>query len=168
MLFTRKSRQETKALRHGLLIAVSALVLAGCMSATGDMRSEDNVVPVEAAASPAPEQQDDGEAGAGYRDPMVSARGNPTGSGAAQPADPPAQPGNLADVIMQPAQVNAHQTSIYASGTTAPAEADNRPDGAPAIGNLYSVNPGAIPVDGNAETTGSIPSKGRQIGRAHV
>lgn len=163
MLFTRKSGLETKTLRHGLLIAVSALVLTGCMSATGDMRAEDNAVPVDAAAaSAASEQQDAGEAVDGYRDPLVSARGNPTGNGATQSADAPAQPANLADVIMQPAQVNAQQTSIYASGTAASVEADNRPDGGPAIGNLYSVNPGRIPADGNAETTGSVPAKGRQ------
>lgn len=163
MLFTRTPGQQTKAIRRGLLIAVSALVLTGCMSATGDMRSEDNAVPVEAAAAaPQPEQQDDGEAAVGYRDPMVSARDNPTGKGAAEPAGLPAQPGNFADVIMQPAQVNAHQTSIYASGTTAPAEADNRPDGGPAIGNLYGVSPGTFPADDNAETTGSIPAKGRR------
>lgn len=167
MLFTRKSSQETRAIRiglvgNGLLVVVSVLALSGCVSAAGDMRSEDNVVPIEAEAPPAPEQQDDGKSVAGYRDPMVSARGNPTGSGSAEPAGAPAQPGNLADVIMQPAQVNAHQTSIYASGTAALTDAGSRPDAVPAISNLYSVSPAAIPVDGNAETTGSIPAKGRR------
>lgn len=157
MLFTRNFGVETKSFWNGLLIAVSALALSSCMSATGDMRSDDNAVPVETAA-PGSEQQADDEAVAGYRDPMVSAK---TNAAPPQNTNATAQPANLADAIMQPAQVNAHQASIYASGAAASTSDAARPDGvsSPAITNLYGASTGAIPADDNAETTGSIPAK---------
>ncbi|MBD9372250.1 DUF882 domain-containing protein [Rhizobium sp. ARZ01] len=165
MLFTtRKSGEKPKALRNGFLIAFSALTLSGCMSATGDMRSEDNAVPVEAAATPEQSQQTDDEDVAGYRDPMVSAGGK-AGSIPTQAAETGTTPqsANLAEVIMQPAQVNAYQASIYSSGAAAAPEGAVPGNGAaaPAITNLYSVGNEAMPAEGKAETTGSIPSGGR-------
>ncbi|MCV3739059.1 D-Ala-D-Ala carboxypeptidase family metallohydrolase [Rhizobium sp. TRM96647] len=152
-------------LRNGLLMAVSALVLNGCVSASGDMQSEDDAA-LSQATSSQQEQAQAGEDGAadGYRDPLVNAgRGSAGGEGpsarSATGSDP-SEPSNFADAVMQPAQVNANQTSIFASAAPAassdtPAGADPDPSGR-AITNLYQANLGALPASG--ATTGSIPA----------
>ncbi|MCD2184519.1 YcbK family protein [Rhizobium sp. GN54] len=146
-------------------MAVSALVLNGCVSASGDLQSEDDAA-LSQATPGQQEQAQAGEDGAvdGYRDPMVNAgRGSVAGEGpsarSATGSDP-SEPSSFADAVMQPAQVNANQTSIFASAAPAvssgdtPAGADPDPSGR-AITNLYQANPGAIPAGG--ATTGSIP-----------
>ena len=150
-------------LRNGLLMAVSALVLNGCVSASGDMQSEDNAALAETTSGQ--QEQAQGDAGAdGYRDPMVNAGRGDGPSAQSGAGSAPSEPPNLADAIMQPAQVNASQTSIFASA--APAAASEDAEGAPgagpepsgrAITNLYQANPGASPA-GGGETTGSIPA----------
>lgn len=148
-------------LRNGLLMAVSALVLNGCVSASGDMQSEDNAALAETTSGQ--QEQAQGDAGAdGYRDPMVNAGRGDGPSAQSGTANDPSEPPNLADAIMQPAQVNASQTSIFASAAPAVASEDTTAGAAPepagrAITNLYQANPGASPA-GGGETTGSIPA----------
>ena len=153
-------------LRNGLLMAVSALVLNGCVSASGDLQSEDDAA-LSQATPGQQEQAQAGEDGAvdGYRDPMVNAgRGSAGGEGPSARSGTgsgPSEPSNFADAVMQPAQVNANQTSIFASAAPAassgdtPAGDDPDPSGR-AITNLYQANPGALPASG--ATTGSIPA----------
>lgn len=159
LLVSRKSGGDAFRLRSGLLIAV--LALSGCVSATADMSVQDSVPSVETAAE-GPEQIEQPEhvaAVSGYRDPMVTVAGAGAGrTGSAAPAMP-APPANLADAIMQPAQLNAHAASIYAPASSSGAAPAAAPQNA-AFSNLYRVDAAGMPLEDGAETTGSIPPTG--------
>lgn len=163
LLFTRRMGDKLKRTRSGLLIAVSALALSGCVSATGDMRSDDDGSATDAAALQGSKPNGGEQALSGYRDPMVAAAppgGEDTPAATQQTGDGEETPANLGDVIMQPAQVNANQTSIYASATAGAAQLPGAiaatPSASPAIGNLYGANPTTSASE--EMPTGSIPS----------
>ncbi|WP_245423473.1 YcbK family protein [Rhizobium subbaraonis] len=145
-----------------MLIAVSALALSGCVSATGDMRSDDDGTAVDAAVLQGAKPDGGEEAASGYRDPMVAAAasgGEDTPAATQKTGDDGETPANLGDVIMQPAQVNANQTSIYASSNAGAAQSGTiagAPSASPAIGNLYGANPTSSA--GEAFPMGSMPS----------
>ncbi len=148
-------------MRSGLLVAVSSLALSACVSATGDVQPDDGGVAAEAAAS----QVETPEAGGGgqtarYRDPMVSAGGNDAGqSGPPEAGGAPSEPASFAETIMQPAQVNASQTSIFASAAAPGEQGPVADPGAEPTGrsitNLYQSDSATMPAD---DTTGAIPA----------
>lgn len=146
------------------MIAVSAIALSGCVSATADMKADDvGGSPQIETAQSAQESTVDGDVPEGYRDPMVTAVNGGNGASAAPHAESasPSPTPDLASAIMQPAQVNANSMSIYASPGAAAASPPGE-SGAAAnpggITNLYQTNPAdaAIP-----DTTGSIPTGGQ-------
>jgi uncharacterized protein YcbK (DUF882 family) len=150
---------KRNVMQSGLLIAVSALALSGCVSATGDMRSDDDGSAPDAAVLQTARPGGDEQTVSDYRDPMVTAGrsdGEGTPAGTQKTAGDGDTPANLGDVIMQPAQVKANQTSIYASAAAQPSGAiAGTPSASPTIGNLYGTNP--TTSAGEDTPTGSVP-----------
>lgn len=149
-------------LRSGLLIAVSSLALSACVSATGDVQPDDGGAAAETTAGQAtPAEAGGGNETSRYRDPMVNAGSNDAGPSArSEPGGAPTEPANFAETIMQPAQVNASQTSIFASaaapGGPGPAPDSPTEPAGRVITNLYQTDPGTMPAAAGS-TTGAIP-----------
>lgn len=119
-----------KALRYGLLLAVSVATLSGCVSAAStDMRADNNAAQEseDTVAEGSTEETTTpvittGAAGGATQDAAVTADAGATGQQTAGEAG-----SDMAGLVMQPTSLNAGKVSIYSNGNQATA-----------TGNAYS------------------------------
>ncbi|MCP8893341.1 DUF882 domain-containing protein [Shinella daejeonensis] len=133
-----------KSFRYGLLLAASLIALSGCVSAvTSDMRADaDDSPPLATEENPATAEV-----------PAAQPEAGIASAAASGPTDPAAEAtgADMADVVMQPTQLNAGASSIYSSGGSVPAYRAESVRTNAAVNSLYSsgatAETGRLPVD---------------------